>query len=294
LEDEPKGPLSNGYWAEFSKTPPIHPGCNDDETRVSHYIASASDAMNVKPDEATEDAKILDPADPLSKVLRLDSCLLEDETANAKTVAPTNGIFCIRMFQNWHTAGQWQEYKPGQKKWKFDRIADVIDPTGIAAALMVHEADVCMVVTGLQARIRLPAYPDAEFTGTITEIGGIGRDRFDVAPRGYEKSKTSITVFNAMISIEGNGYEFRPGMSADVEIIVQPPAPRLVVPLQAVNCVDPEGQEEPVTYTVRRKNKRGITDVPIKGRPYNLRYFLVEEGLQDGDTVLMPDLEGGA
>lgn len=208
----------------------------------------------------------------------------QEEIAGAAIHAGADGIMQVHLYRDWRSGGIWREYKPGIKKWERDRIATIVNPGRMSISVMFHEADINLVAAGMPARIRLPAYPDQSFGGVIAEVGGVGRDRFDVAPRGYESDKSDVTMFNATVSLDGDGFEFRPGMSALVEIMVEKPSKRLVVDRSAVRMKD-KG------FVVLRKSILGMEERKIEGRYLDRQYFAVSGGLQAGDAVVVPGLE---
>ena len=206
---------------------------------------------------------------------------MKKERDQSLTRAPTNGIVSLRLMRDWGSGGRWTEYKPGIRIHRNDRIADIVNPGAMTVQIMIHESDIPMVKPGQGCTVHLPAYPGKKFRGHISEIGGVGRDRYDVAPRGFDDSHTGITVFNASIPVESDAeLDLRPGMSALVSIVVEPPAERLVIPRATVT-------REGDTFTVLKKGRFGEKKQAIKGRVYDEHYFLVEEGLEPGDIILV-------
>jgi HlyD family secretion protein len=204
-----------------------------------------------------------------------------EELANTDVPAPADGIVALRLYRDWRSGGRWGEYKPGIRKWKNDRLADIVNLGIMSVFLMIHEADVQHVREGMKTEIKVPAYPDRSFSGEVVEVGGVGQDRFDVAPVGYERDRTDVTMFNAAVSLEAADTEFRPGMSALVKILVEPPKPRLVVPRGAVRRKDE-------AYRVSRKRGRRFKETTVEGGPLGLHHFLVTKGLEEGDIVGIP------
>ncbi len=215
---------------------------------------------------------------------RHDRRQVDDDLAATAVRAPKGGILSVRKYFEAQT-GLWTEYKPGDRVEKYDVIADVVNPGQVRVELMIHETDIDQVAVGTAARIRLPAYPDRTFQGEVVELGGVGRDRADVAPRGSETGRTGVNMFNAEVSLQGNGLEFRPGMSALVELLVAPPQPRTVVPRAAV-------MRENGGFHVLRKEDGRWRKVEIRGRVFDESFFLVEKGLAAGDVVAAAPPEG--
>jgi len=206
---------------------------------------------------------------------------IEKELGDTETVTTRSGVMSVRLRPNWRHGGGWTEYKPGIEIWKYDSVADIVDLGKMKVEIMIHESDIERVREGMVARIRLSAFPDREFSGKIIELGGVGRDRAEVARAGFETDQTGVAMFNAAVSIEGEGVEFRPGMSAVVELTVREPVPTLVLPREAVR-----GHEG--TFTVTRRTAAGSERVTVKAHVLSDRYVAIEDGLDEGDIVVGP------
>ena len=242
--------------------------------------ARARRLEEVKTRIATRDARIAKEMHELNG--------MKKERDMSVTTAPTNGVVSLRMMRDWGSGGRWTEYKPGVRVHRNDRIADLINPGAMTVQIMIHEADIRNTKPGQACQVRLPAFPGRRFPGQILEIGGVGRDRYDVGPSGFDDGHTGITVFNATVSIESDAVlPLRPGMSALVSILVERPAPRLVVPRSAV-------RREEDRFVVLREGRFGPKKHVIRGRVYDEHYFLIESGLEAGDVVLISAGDNGA
>ncbi len=215
-----------------------------------------------------------------------DLAQVEEELAAMEVRAPKDGVLSIRGHYE-RQVGRWMQYRPGSKVYKHDRVADIVNPGKVTVEIMLHEADIDRVLVGTKARIALPAYPGRVFTGEILEIGGVGRDRADVAPRGYEHGKAGVVMFNATVSLDGNGVEFRPGMSAIVELIVEAPNAQLVLNRAAVL------RDGDAFFVLQQKGGQ-VQRVPVEGRVLNESSFAVTAGLEEGDTVVVQAPGGDA
>lgn len=207
--------------------------------------------------------------------------------ANTVLTTPAAGIAKRREYIDWRSGGKWAEYRPGVKIYEYDSIIDIINPARMQVALMVNEADIHLLTKDMPVTVRLPACPGRHFKGTLTALGGIGRDRFEVAQRGHEERMTGVTMFNATVTIENDDIQFHPGMSALAEFIIEPKEPRLVIPRQAVH----QQQDNAIVY---RKAMGGRKKVPIEGRVFNERFFLVTNGLAEGDLIYLDGMKEGS
>lgn len=206
---------------------------------------------------------------------RIKFLKMEIEDCNIR--APMDGIMSIRLHRDWRSGGQWIEYKPGVRKWKYDRIADIVNPGKMRIDFMVHESDINRVHKGQKAEIKLPALPGRTFTGSVIAVDGVGRDRFEVAPRGYDDEETGVTMFKVSAVLEGEK-QLHPGMSAMVEVILEEHRKRLVVPRSAVKLKNGNA-------VVRKQTGTGFSDTVISGRPAGMLYFEVTDGLKEGDMI---------
>jgi multidrug resistance efflux pump len=207
----------------------------------------------------------------------LDSTQASNQLARCAVVAPTTGVFRVRWFSDWRRAMISQPIKPGVSRGELDRVADIVQPGAMRVLAMIHEADIAAVTTGRSARVTIPALNNLTFAGTVVALGGLGRDRYDVAPPGVEQSVSGVTVFNATLALHGEDERLRPGMSARIAIEVSPVAPRLLVPREAVGSISGE------TAQVVRPGGRRVT---VTGRLFGPRHFWVRQGLQPGDRIL--------
>ena len=198
---------------------------------------------------------------------------------NASSLAPADGLFFVRMSQDWARGGHWVPYGPGASKNRNDVIADIVTPGSVAISVLVHASDAHSVHVGSRATIRIPAIGARSFQGAVIDMSGIGSDRYDVAQRGYETERTGVTLYTATVRIDdAQAAELHPGMSAIVEIAVEPATERLVLPREMV-------REENGAYTVLRQGPRGPKAASVQGRPLNNSLFEITNGLDEGDTV---------
>lgn len=114
----------------------------------------------------------------------------------------------------------------------------------------VSENDILKVNLGDEVEIEVDAYLDKIFMGTVTEIAN------SAVEEGGIQSLTSERVTNFVVKIridptsykdvlkESEGYAFRPGMSASVNINTQTQENVLTVPIQAVTTRDPNEDEK--------------------------------------------------
>lgn len=224
---------------------------------------------------AKADARIAE-SDARRSMSMFDCAQASNKLARCAVITPTSGVFRVRWFSDWRRAMGAQPIKPGVSRGELDRVADIVQPGAMRVLAMIHEADIASVTTGRSVRITIPALGDQMFTGEVVALGGVGRDRYDVAPAGVEQSVSGVTVFNATLALHGEDARLRPGMSARISIESVPPVLRLLVPREAVGAISGENAQVLLP---------GGQRVAVTGRLFGSRYYWVRQGLQPGDRI---------
>tara|TARA_R110002050_G_scaffold149463_1_gene276055 strand:+ start:100668 stop:101999 length:1332 start_codon:yes stop_codon:yes gene_type:complete len=136
------------------------------------------------------------------------------------------------------------------------RVADL---TQMEVHVEVNESDIVRVKVGDKATVEVDAYLNRKFEGVVKEIA-------NSSASSNLQSSNEITVFNVKISIDRESYKdlidpenahlspFRPGMSANVEIITNELDDILMIPIQAVT-IRPDTNQ-----SVKRKMKINLDD----------------------------------
>lgn len=127
------------------------------------------------------------------------------------------------------------EQEDRQGKRTKPRVGDAVDPwrpivqipdlSSMQVEMMVHEVDRHRLAVGLPVRLRLEAYPESAFTGTI---GSIARLATEV------EADSGVRGFAVVARIDGADPRLRPGMTAIVEIILGEVADAILIPRTAV------------------------------------------------------------
>jgi multidrug resistance efflux pump len=204
----------------------------------------------------------------------------EQEIAGATVVAERDGIVKLGTYRDWRSGGRLREYQAGIERWPNDTVAEVINPKLMKIKLVINQADFSVLKAGMPVRITMPAFPGRVFPGTLQQLGAIGRDRNRIDPTAQSGGRSEIPMFNAEINFDTSEVPCQPGMSAMVEIIVDPPEERLLIPRQAVQTL-PKG------FRVLCKQADEFQPREITGRVFNDLYFWVKTGLNVGDRIAL-------
>lgn len=182
------------------------------------------------------------------------------------------------------------------------RVADL---TQMEVHVEVNESDIVRVKVGDKATVEVDAYLNRKFSGIVKEIA-------NSSASSNMQSTNEITVFNVKISIDRESYKdlidsknphlspFRPGMSANVEILTNELTDILMIPIQAVT-IRPDTTEK-----VKRKMKINLDDYSddelfevvfvfsdgiavmkkVKTGIQDTKNIQVLEGLEEGEEVV--------
>lgn len=143
----------------------------------------------------------------------------------------------------------------------------VADPASLVFEANVDETDVAGLTVGQSATIRLDAFPEATFSGTISYISYIS-----------QQSSGGATVFPVKISFSDPG-NLRIGLNGDIEIETARENNVLMVPTEAI-------REEKGERYVYRKTDGKYEKVRVTTAAKNEDDIIVTEGLNDGDMVV--------
>ena len=95
-------------------------------------------------------------------------------------------------------------------------ILTIMDPSLLWIDAEIYEKDIAKVRVGQQARATVPAYPGTVFKGKVTFISDV--------------LNTETRTITLRTEVKNQGYELKPGMFADIQILLNQQNHTLVVP----------------------------------------------------------------
>lgn len=165
--------------------------------------------------------------------------------------------------------------KIGEGVNKGSHIATVVSTGSMYIEAFIDEADVAKVRIGQEVNITMDSYPGKVFKGEVYRIS-------PVVLGGKQETRT----FEVRVRLKDKDILIKPGMSADIEIIVESIPNVLALPSQAVD--EKEGKR--YVYIIRDSRAR-LTPVDL-GR-FNWTFYEVLSGVKEGDKVIInTDVEG--
>ena len=149
-------------------------------------------------------------------------------------------------------------------------IATLPDMSVAISETYIREIDISKVQLNDSVRITIDALPDKVFWGKVIKIATIGEDHKDF----------DMKAFKVIVRFDKSDKDMKPGMTANNNIIIASYKDKLIIPIKAV--FSKEGKQ-----IVYRKSAGGVSEQEVKLTDENEEFGVVQEGISEGDVVLM-------
>ncbi|HEX2187739.1 MAG TPA: efflux RND transporter periplasmic adaptor subunit [Longimicrobiaceae bacterium] len=251
-------------------------------------------------------------------VAQAQAGLSEAQEALRKTtiVAPMSGRITRLNIEEGETAIVGTMNNPGSL------LLTIADLSVMEARVKVDETEVPGITVGDSARVRIDAFPDRVFAGTVTRIANSSLQGATAAAASATGQQQSVD-FEVVITLAEPPEQLRPDLSATADIVTDTRKGALTVPIIALTVRDAagkklgagdaeEGDGAPASgAAARRLDEEGtegvfvmhgdtVAFVPVQVGIAGERYFEVRSGLRGGETVVagtyqaIRELESGA
>ncbi len=159
-------------------------------------------------------------------------------------------------------------------------ILTIPDMRDMAVKVNIHESAVQRVAVGQRVSVSIDAFPDEQLTGVVTRVAV-------VADSANMFMNPDLKVYPTTIKIDGTHEWLRPGMSAEVEILVDRLEDVVYVPVQAVSYFD----DQRVVYITNggRPERR-----EVEVGAFSESFIEIRSGLREGEEVLLLAPQQGA
>jgi RND family efflux transporter MFP subunit len=171
---------------------------------------------------------------------------------------------------NWQTG---RKVSVGDSPWPGMSIVSLPDLSAMQSVCQINEVDISKVKTSQNAKVKLDAFPDREFPGTVKSVGTIGQQN--------DRSST-IKTFEVVIDIKGTDPVLKPGMTTSNEVVMATLVDTLFIPIEAIF----EKDGKPIVYKMFGSSPRPLE---VGTGTKNSNYIVVSSGLQGGDKVALRD-----
>jgi multidrug efflux pump subunit AcrA (membrane-fusion protein) len=183
-------------------------------------------------------------------------------------VAPSAGLLVYGA--TWQ-GGRQTKIKVGDQLYYGGVVIELPDLSQMRAESWVNETRVDLLQVGLPCEVRIDAFPDTVYRGSVSRINVLGRELPD---------SQGVKVFDFDVRIEGTDPRLRPGMSAAVLVRVAKLQNVVYAPIAAVHG-DSTGD-----WVLRRRG-RGLERVAVTLGRRNDFHVVLAAGVRVGDEVAL-------
>lgn len=188
--------------------------------------------------------------------------------ANHVIVAPTTGL---AVYGSTWSGNRLTKVKVGDQIYFGGIVLELPDLSQLRVLAAVNESRVNELQVGQPCDVRVDAFPDTLFHGSIARINVLGRDL---------PESDGVKVFDYEVALVGSDRRLRPGMTASVVTHVAALEGVLYVPIEAVH-VDAQG-----TYVLRPRG-RSVERVAVVTGRQNDTHVVLASGVAAGDRVAL-------
>lgn len=152
-------------------------------------------------------------------------------------------------------------------------VATLPDLTKMITKTYVNEIDISKIKTNQTVAIGVDAFPDRQYTGTVTEVANVGE----------QLPNSDAKVFEVVIAVNETDTTLRPGMTTVTQITTNSYEDVRYLPLETIHSNDS------LSYVLTVKDK--VKQIVDLGEA-NENFIIVTEGLAAGDEVYLTIPEG--
>ena len=202
---------------------------------------------------------------------REDLARLTDQIQKSKLYAPEDGLLVYSREQG--RMGNTEVIQEGQEVRERQEILSIPRAGGMVVKASIHETKLKKIKTGMPCLITVDAFPNRVFNGKVEFVAVM-------ADSGSWRTNPNLRQYKAEIGLSDGVVEMRPGMSCNVEILIDDLKDALYVPRQSVLL---DGGETIVFVKEGDAAVRRVVQVGLD----NAKWVAIEEGLEEGETVLL-------
>jgi multidrug efflux pump subunit AcrA (membrane-fusion protein) len=155
-------------------------------------------------------------------------------------------------------------------------VAHLTNYTDLQTVVQIDELDIPKIKNGQPVTIKVNAYPDQSFNGTVTKIADEGT------------STNGVSTFDVTVHID-KPKNLKVGMSTEASILTASKNNALYVPIDAVRTRNNE-KFVIVTSGDSSNQNSGMQQVTVKTGLANEDDVEITQGLTEGETVRLPQL----
>ena len=196
------------------------------------------------------------------------------ERSLTKMTLPAPAAGMISLISTWRPGGE-APFKPGDLAWPGAPIAELPDVSTLRVSARADETERGRLALNETVSAQLDAIPDRQFTGKIEQISTIATIDFSA---GWPIPRN----FNLVIALDQADARLKPGMTAQLTVVVDRVSDALTIPVEA--SFQKSGQTVAYVWQGSKFQER-VIEVERRSRDR----ILVAKGLRAGDRVALKD-----
>jgi HlyD family secretion protein len=224
-----------------------------------------------KSDKTLNDATVESKVEASAKA-KFDVRRAEHALAQMTLLAPSAGT--ITLLQHW-AGSNMATYRPGDHAWPGAAIAELPDVSTLRVSARVDETERGRLAAKQSVTVQFNSIADRQFTGHIEQIGAIASLDFSA---GWPLARD----FTLLIALDQSDARFKPGISGDVNVLVEKVPNAIIIPAQAM--FQKSGRN--VVYVWRSGE---FEETPIQVGRKSGDKILVAKGVGPGDKLALRD-----
>ncbi len=247
-------------------------------TRETKKIESDIAEISVQKVMGKLEAKIKSAQDDLSTIrlsiekIRKDLSLAKKALESYTLLSPNDGMIILETVSRYNA----EKIRAGATIYSGAPILKIPQLTQMELLCYVHEADISKIRLSQPVSIRLDAFSEPSFEGSVKSIASLAITR---------DAKLPVKEFEVIVSIKKPAEFMKPGMSAKVSIIMDSRDSVISVPIEAVF------QENEKLY-VYKKDRWNYHRQEVQVGLKNNSHVIITHGLQSGDTISLVHPDG--
>ncbi len=165
------------------------------------------------------------------------------------------------------------QIKEGEQVREQQEIIKIPNTSTMMVKASIHESVIARIHEGQKASITIDSIPDERFSGEVTKVA--------ILPDSQNRwFNPDLKVYATEVMIGGNHPHLKPGMSAQVRIIVDELNHVLMIPLQAIVTRD----NEKICFVMASSEPQPRV---IETGDYNDSFIEIKKGLKEGERVVL-------
>jgi hypothetical protein len=148
-------------------------------------------------------------------------------------------------------------------------VAELPDLSDMITKTFVNEVDISKVQKGQEVDIKVDAFPDNEYEGTVIEVANIGQDY-----RGND-----VKVFEIVVQLDWTDSLLRPAMTTSNKIKTYTHEDVLFVPIEGV-------YSDSLSFVLAKMNG-GVVKKEVLTGDSNEDEVIILHGLEEGDEIFL-------